>query len=154
MHEGSNYLNISNVRQCMPAVLLALIGVGVALNGYNFKIGSLTAMGPGFMPLVMGIGLVLLALLLFWTACNTAEETVTALPMRPLLFVGAGMLSWFLLIDTLGFFPASLAQLLLCSCAMHQQFWFKQTLLMLVVAITGYSLFVVFLGVPVSPFGS
>ena len=121
----------------MPAVLLALIGVGVALNGYNFKIGSLTAMGPGFMPLVLGMGLVLLALLLFWTACNTAEETVTALPMLPLLFLGA-----------------SLAQLLLFSCAMPQQLWFKQTLLMLVVAITGYSLFVVFLGVPVSPFGS
>jgi hypothetical protein len=35
--------------------LMLLLGVGAAVTGSGYKIGSLAKMGPGFMPVVLGV---------------------------------------------------------------------------------------------------
>jgi hypothetical protein len=142
------------ILQILPAALLALAGVFVALLGSTYRIGSLTAMGPGFVPVVLGICLVLLAVGLFVGELGGMPETEPGFPLRPVLWVGGGILAWVLLIEAAGFFPASIVQLLFSSLALQKPNWRAITLLALGMTLVSYIVFVMLLGVPVPAFGS
>ena len=45
--------------------LMVLLGVGAAVTGSGYKFGSLARMGPGFMPVVLGVVLAVVCVLLF-----------------------------------------------------------------------------------------
>ena len=130
------------------------MGLGVAALGSSYQIGSLRAMGPGFMPVALGVCLVLLALGMFVGELRVHPEHELAFPLRPVLWVGGGILAWALLIDVVGFFPASAVQLLFSSFALQQQGWRSIALLVLGMTLGSYIVFVTLLGVPVPAFGS
>ena len=142
------------VLQFLPAVLLGLTGAGIVVLGSGYRVGSLTAMGPGFMPVALGCCLILLALALVAGELRVAPEQELAFPLRPVLWVGGGILAWALLIDVLGFFPASIVQLLFSSFAIQQQAWRIIAFLVLGMTLASYIVFVILLGVPVPAFGS
>jgi hypothetical protein len=144
----------TKILQFLPAVLLAVTGLGVAGLGSSYRVGSLTAMGPGFMPVALGVCLVLLALALFASARGIAAEPEPGFPLRPVLWVGGGILAWAMLIDGLGFVPASIVQLLFSSFALPQEGWRSVLILVLGMTLASYILFVTLLGVPVPAFGS
>src|SRR6202051_5100711 len=53
--------------------LMLLIGVGAAVTGTGYKFGTLARMGPGFMPVVLGVVLAFLGLLIAGTALGSSE---------------------------------------------------------------------------------
>ena len=144
----------TKILQFLPAVLLAVTGLGVATLGSSYQVGSLTAMGPGFMPVALGVCLVLLGIALFAGELRIAPKTELGFPLRPVLWVGGGILAWAMLIDVLGFFPASIVQLLFSSFALPQEGWRSVLILALGMTLAAYILFVTLLGVPVPAFGS
>lgn len=116
--------------------------------------GSLTAMGPGFLPLVLGLCLALLAVLLFWLERPADQARAQVLPLRPVLCIGAGMVAWALVVDSAGFIPAGLLQLLLSSLALPQPNWRRLVFGALLATLIAYGLFVQLLGMPLAAFGS
>ena len=54
--------------------LMILFGLVAAVNGPNYHIGTLTRMGPGFMPTVLGVVLIILGVMIAGTA--TVEAAV------------------------------------------------------------------------------
>jgi putative tricarboxylic transport membrane protein len=44
--------------------LMVLLGVGAAVTGSGYKFGSLARMGPGFMPVVLGVVLAFIGILI------------------------------------------------------------------------------------------
>ena len=54
--------------------LMLLIGTGAAVTGAGYKFGSLARMGPGFMPVMLGIVLAFLGVLIAGTALGSAES--------------------------------------------------------------------------------
>ncbi|MBS0248382.1 MAG: tripartite tricarboxylate transporter TctB family protein [Proteobacteria bacterium] len=62
--------------------LIVLIGVAVALNAYtNYNLGSLTQMGPGMFPFMLGIALTFVGLLILGAALVTMRDpSETILP--------------------------------------------------------------------------
>lgn len=136
----------------LPALLLLAIGLGSAWIGSAYRVGTLTAMGPGFMPMALGLCLALLALLLLWQ--EKAVVQALPLPWRPVLCVSTGILAWVLLADRVGFFPSALAQLLLSALALPQQNWRVVLTVALVLSCAAYALFVMLLGLPLPAFGS
>lgn len=143
----------TKILQLLPAVVLALTGFSVVALGSSYQIGSLISMGPGFLPVALGICLVLLAIILFGAELRVAPEKELGFPLRPVLWVGGGILAWAVLIDVLGFFPASIVQLLFSSFALQQQGWRAVILLALGMTLASYVVFVTLLGVPVPAFG-
>lgn len=136
----------------LPAFLLLAIGLGTAWIGSAYKVGTLTAMGPGFMPVALGVCLVVLAGLLLWQEKPVVQALV--LPLRPVLCVSAGLLAWVLLADRFGFFPAAFAQLLLSALALPKQNWRIVLVVAVVLSLAAYGLFVMLLGLPLPAFGS
>lgn len=135
---------------CLPALLLAALGVLLMAMGRGYQIGSLTAMGPGFMPVLLGVVLLGLAALLLWQGQALPQLPP---PLRPLLCVAGGMLAWALLADSLGFFAAALAQILLTSLALPQTDRHKEVVVALLLSVGAYFLFVRVLGLPLPAFG-
>jgi hypothetical protein len=67
--------------------LMLLIGVGAAVTGTGYKFGTLARMGPGFMPVVLGIVLAFLGLLIAGTALGSSEpDDKNFLPDNPQWF--------------------------------------------------------------------
>lgn len=53
-----------NKKELAPALLMLFIGMATVLGSLNYKVGSLGRMGPGYFPLLLGAGLMLVALLI------------------------------------------------------------------------------------------
>jgi hypothetical protein len=135
----------------LPTLLLAVLGVALIVIGRGYQVGSLTAMGPGFLPVLLGLVLLVLAALLL---LREAALPLLPLPLRPLVCVTAGMLAWALLAERLGFFAAALAQILLTSMALPQQERRLELIVAVLLSIGAYLLFVRVLGLPLPAFGS
>lgn len=135
----------------LPALSLAAVGLVAVLIGRHYPLGSLTAMGPGFLPVLLGVLLLVLAALLLWR--EVAQHPALP-PLRPLLCVTAGMLGWALLADRFGFFPAALVQLGLSALALPQAERRVDLLVAVLLSVVAYLLFVRVLGLPLPAFGS
>src|SRR6201987_2368420 len=61
-------------RDYYAGALMLVIGVGAAVIGTGYKFGSLARMGPGFMPVVLGIVLAFIGLLIAGTALGPSED--------------------------------------------------------------------------------
>jgi hypothetical protein len=136
----------------LPPFALLCVGLGSAWVGSGYDIGSLTAMGPGFLPVALGLCLAFLAALLLWL--ERPVDVDMKLPLRPVICVSIGMIAWVLLADRAGFFAAGLAQVVLSSLALPGQRWLTIAILSIVLNIAAYALFVLVLGLPLPAFGS
>jgi putative Ca2+/H+ antiporter (TMEM165/GDT1 family) len=65
--------------------LMVLLGLGIALKGTTYRAGTLMHMGPGFLPTVLGIILVLIGIAIAAVALSPAdsEEDQSILPEHP-----------------------------------------------------------------------
>ena len=67
--------------------LMLLLGVGEAVTGSGYKVGSLAKMGPGFMPVMLGVVLAFLSILIAGTALGSSEiDNKKFLPDNPQWF--------------------------------------------------------------------
>jgi hypothetical protein len=142
----------NTILNLMPAMVLALLGLAIAIVGGGYDTGSLTAMGPGFMPVALGIVMVLISLALGVGALRETVE-LKPTPLRPFLCAAASIVLWAVLADTTGFFPAALGQLLLANFALPHDNWRLLIGKCIGLSIGAYLLFVTVLGLPLPAIG-
>ncbi len=144
-----NKLNLFTEKlHLLPALLLAILGLGVAFGGSRYQIGTLTAMGPGFMPALLGFLLVILALGVFLSEFHKEALVTQSFSFRPMICIGSSILVWTLLVETVGFIPAGLINLLLAYTALSQSSWKKVLISSALITGLSYVLFVLLLGIP------
>ncbi|MFZ2069661.1 MAG: tripartite tricarboxylate transporter TctB family protein [Xanthobacteraceae bacterium] len=140
--------------------LMILIGLGIALKGSTYRLGSLMHMGPGFMPTALGVLLVLLGMAIAAGALVPAEagseETQSILPenpqwwawfcilMSPVLFVVFGRY--------FGMAPGTFACVFIAALGDRTATWKSTIILSTVVTVFGVALFSYFLQVPMPIF--
>lgn len=101
--------------QFWSGLIFLCIGV-VALWQLPAKIGTATTMGPGYFPMLLGFGLVLLGATAMLLGINAGEPTtVGALPLKPAFFVLIGILVFAVLLTRAGL-AVSLLCLVVASC--------------------------------------
>jgi uncharacterized membrane-anchored protein len=140
----------------LPTLLLALTGITAGLFAFRYDVGSFTRMGPGFFPLVLGFILALLCMLILWRErpeADTRPAESRPFAWRPFCAVTAGILAWVLLAEATGFFIATFCQVVLTSLALPDPRWRSVIVMGSLLAIGGYLLFVVQLGVPLEAVG-
>ncbi|WP_181832828.1 tripartite tricarboxylate transporter TctB family protein [Bosea caraganae] len=108
-------LQIQNIRQFWLGVLFGVIGL-IALWELPRPIGTLTAMGPGYFPMLLGIGLVLAGAASIVIGIRSHSHTeVEPLSLVPTFFIISGIVAMALLIDRAGL-AVSLLFMVLGTC--------------------------------------
>jgi uncharacterized membrane protein YhdT len=100
--------------------LMLLLGVGAAVTGSGYKFGSLARMGPGFMPVVLGVVLAFLGILIAGTALGSSEpDDGKFMPDNPQWFgwlcIIAGPVLFIVLGQFGGMIPAVFACVFVCA---------------------------------------
>ncbi len=137
-------------RDVLCGVLFVALGGASLLNARQYPLGTLTDMGPGYFPTILGAVLVLFgAVIGLGSLVAAAPSQVASLPLRPLLAITASPLCFAALLDWVGL-PVSVFCAAMVACAARPAFlrpW--AFLLSAVLALICVLVFVMALGVPV-----
>ena len=107
-------------RDYYAGALMLVLGVGAAVTGTGYKFGTLARMGPGFMPVMLGIVLAFLGLLIAGTALGSSEpDDAKFMPPNPQWFgwlcIIAGPIAFIVLGQFAGMIPAVFACVFVCA---------------------------------------
>jgi hypothetical protein len=96
----------------LSALIFLVFGILAMIMGWGYGFGTLSALGSGAMPMLVGAGLAIMGLLQLAQnrrARLAGAQFISAFPraeMRPLLFILGSILAFALLIDRFGLLPA------------------------------------------------
>ena len=132
---------------------MMLIGAGAAVTGSGYKFGSLARMGPGFMPVVLGIVLVFVGILIATTALGSSEpDDSKFLPDNPQWFgwlcILAGPVLFIIVGHYGGMIPAIFACVFVSALGDKTATYKSSLILALCVTVFGVLLFHYLLNIP------
>jgi hypothetical protein len=133
--------------------LMLLIGTGAAVTGAGYKFGSLARMGPGFMPVMLGIVLAFLGVLIAGTALGSAEsDGKKFVPDNPQWFgwlcILGGPILFIILGQYGGMIPAVFACVFVCALGDKTGTYKSSAILAAGVTVFGVLLFHYLLSIP------
>jgi hypothetical protein len=132
--------------------LMVLLGLGIALKGTTYRAGTLMHMGPGFLPTVLGIILVLLGIAIAAVAISDHDPDQGILPKDPQWMAWACVLAGPVLFIFVGYWfgmaPATFACVFVSALGDKTATWLGTFVLSTVVTVFGVGLFSYFLQVP------
>jgi hypothetical protein len=133
--------------------LMVLLGAGAAVTGTGYKFGTLARMGPGFMPVMLGIALAFIGILIAGTALASSEpDDSKFLPDNPqwlgwLCIIG-GPILFIILGQYGGMIPAVFACVFVCALGDRTATYKSSLILAAGVTAFGVVLFHHLLGIP------
>ena len=140
-------------RDHYAGALIAAIGAFAVVEGRSYGIGSLTAMGSGFFPVALGVGMILLgiAMAVLPQSAPTGHANlhkVSAPDWRAAAAIAAGVVLFILLANSTGLAPAIFACVFASALGTRQTTWKEALVLALGVMVFGVLLFRYGLQVP------
>ncbi|ETX13379.1 hypothetical protein OCH239_10690 [Roseivivax halodurans JCM 10272] len=139
-------------RDIVAGLGLTAIGAAAALYAlFNYNLGTFTRMGPGMMPVSLGIILAVFGLLIAFPALSRSGD-LPPLKIRPMIVMSISIFSFALMIESVGLVPAVFFTTVIAT--------FSETRVPLVSALVlgagmtllTWSLFILGLGLPISSF--
>ena len=140
-------------RDYYAGALMLLLGVGAAMTGTGYKFGTLARMGPGFMPVMLGITLAFLGILIAGTAIGPNEDDDKKfMPDHPQWFgwacIVGGPILFIILGHYVGMIPAVWACVFVCALGDKTATYKSSLILATGVTVFGVILFHYLLSIP------
>ncbi|TKT69439.1 tripartite tricarboxylate transporter TctB family protein [Aquamicrobium sp. LC103] len=134
----------------LSGALFMLFGGGFILIARGYELGTSVQMGPGYFPLALGCGVVLIGLALCGKAflAPAGGECAAEFHVRPALFVLGGMIVFGLALRPFGLIVSAVLMVVVASFAGSERRWWEVVLLACGLAIFSALVFVEALGVP------
>lgn len=132
----------------LSGALVIAIGAFFALGALDYRMGTLIRMGPGFVPYHLGLIVVVLGVLIMLSAFGR-DEDLPYFDMRGVIFVGASIIAFGLLLPRTGLIPATIVTVMMSSFASPSLRLPMFPVLAAVVAFGAWLLFVKLLGLPI-----
>ena len=130
-------------------ILFIALGAFALAYGWRYAVGTTARMGPGYFPLLISTGLLLIGAILVARSLFTAGDVVGAVAWRPLVLVLAGVFAFGLLIDRAGLLAAGILLIVAARLADRDLRPVETTLLAIgLTAVTG-AVFLHGLGLPI-----
>jgi hypothetical protein len=120
-------LRIKSPRDVGAAATFILIGVAGLWFGRQYDLGTASQMGPGYMPMLLSIGLILFGMVVGLRALAMQGPAFERIRWRSALLILAAILAFALLIETAGLLVATFAVVILAACASGETSW-KETI--------------------------
>ncbi|MCI5074127.1 tripartite tricarboxylate transporter TctB family protein [Oricola sp.] len=132
-------------------ILILAFGLLVLVTSFDYRMGTLRQMGPGYVPAILGATLTVLGVLVVVQAVR--EETRIGLPnMRPFVMISASVLIFALLLERVGLVPTVVATVLVASQSQAGNRLLAAFLLSLVIAALSWLIFSYGLRLPMPAF--
>lgn len=106
-------LAIRAPREFWLGLVYLFFGAGGLWFAQDYPMGTASRMGPGYMPSVVCLLLILFAVVSFTRSVQLTGDPAGSLALRPLLFVLGGVLAFAVLAEPVGLIGAILALVLL-----------------------------------------
>jgi hypothetical protein len=145
--EGHDARHTLTRRNRITGGVMALIGLYVVLEASSFELGSAVRMGPGFLPLGLGILIIVFAVLIA-IINDDGDQPASKIVWRPVVFVLTSILSFALLIEPVGLLAATAALVFISGAADPEHTWRSLSVLYVILIVAVYVVFVMFLSVP------
>lgn len=142
-----------NVKDIAGGLLLAVLGSYVLYSSFGFGIGTATRMGAGYLPMVLGLALLVIGLLVALPALRV-PASLPRLAWRPFLCVIGGMVGFYLTVGWFGLVPAIWALVGISTLADREITAVGVLGLMAAVSVAAWLVFIVALGLPLPAFRS
>lgn len=138
-------------RNLPAAFALALVGGFAVIESLSLPIGTLRAMGAGFMPLALGVAMLALAVLvaLEQESLETVGDMATP---RPILAIFGSVLAFAAMIEPLGLILATFALVVIAGLAEKRPRPFLLLAVAASLSLFGYLVFIAGLHVPFKVF--
>ena len=133
--------------------LMTLLGAAVTLDSMTYALGTLTHMGPGMFPLMLGVTLTFIGVLILGTAMVTPlTDNENILPKDREWFawgcILAGPIAFIILGEFFGLVPATFACVLIPALGDRTATWKGSLILAAGVTVVGTLLFTYVLKIP------
>lgn len=150
---GGKSLGWASKRDFYAGGLMILLGLGAALEGQHYNIGTMRQMGPGFFPVALGVLLVLIGITIAGTSlAGVADDGEGVLPAEPdwrgWLCIIAGPLLFIILGKYGGLAPATFACVFVSAMGDRSATWKSAFVLALGITIFGVAVFSYGLKIP------
>lgn len=134
-------------RELLAALAVVAVGVLALAVACQYPMGTVVRMGPGFVPLALSLLLIALGAVLALQSRGAAPVEL-GLRWRPAVLILGGVLAWALLVDRLGFLPATAVLASCCALAERAGSWRSALALSVGLGLFGYLIFIRGLKVP------
>ena len=130
-------------------VLFIALGGFALLYGFRYAVGTTARMGPGYFPMLISSGLVLVGAVLVARALRVTGDALGAIRWRSLILVLGGVLSFGLLIDRAGLLAAGVLLIAAARLADREVRPLETALLAIGLTLATGAVFLYGLGLPI-----
>jgi len=141
-------------KDALSGILFVGLGLFVTMFAASLRLGTLSAMGPGFYPLTLGglsivIGLLFLGKFFIDRIRNSQISVVDAIHLKPLAIMSAAFLVFSLMSTRLGLFISIILVVILSRLASNEEIvWWKLSIYAVGMSVFTAALFRYGLGLP------
>ena len=148
-------LRIKSQQNFWAGVFFLACGIFEATLALQYDVGSPAAMGPGFMPVLLGISLILLGLIILVSGLSVPGPAIEPGHWRPVVCIIAALVLFALLINKAGLAVSTFLVVMLGGIAYRGKVpWLRLSAMALGMTIFAVVLFVYILGQPIAVWGS
>ncbi|CAH1691050.1 putative Uncharacterized 16.3 kDa protein in TAR-I ttuC' 3'region [Hyphomicrobiales bacterium] len=116
--KGKGMARFLRSRDFLAGGMFVFLGLAaIALRGPNLEIGTANRMGPGYLPMVIAAGLIVIGAVTIWLSFSGKSEPIERLNLRPAFMVIGALLCFAVLIDRAGLVLTLIPTVFLCAYA-------------------------------------
>ncbi len=141
-------IKIRNPRDFWAGVIFLVIGVGAAVVGSDYPMGTGGRMGAGYFPMVLSVLLSILGFAIMASGFATDGPPVDKFALRPLFFVLLGVVIFGILAKVLGLAISIVALVMVTAYGGHEFRWKEALMAGIVLAIFCVVVFIYGLKLP------
>lgn len=137
----------------IAGVLTGLIGGYIIWEASGYKLGTLTNMGPGYFPIILGCLMLFLAVFMLATAKpGTMDKSFGRDQLRGILFLAAAFIAFAFTVESLGMLASVFLAVFLSALGNKNTPWLQALALAIATAVVSTLIFRVGLGLQIEAF--
>jgi hypothetical protein len=131
-------------KDLLAGLMFCAFGVGAAVVARDYNFGSLSRMGSGFFPIVIGLGIAMLGSIITARALLKPESSdpLGNIELRPVFFIAIAIIVFGFLIDDWGLVAALVALIVLARFAGYEGSPIEVAIMVVVLSAVAIAIFV------------
>jgi hypothetical protein len=139
-------IQVRNPQDFWAGVLFIVFGAIALWHGWSYPVGTVTQMGPGFVPRALSFALLGIGAILVLRGIAATGVGITPSLVRPQVLILLAIVAFGLMIERFGLAPAVVAATIIAALASRQMKWIETVTLAVLLAGISAVLFIHLLG--------